>query len=242
MGKARDLTGNKFGRLSVIEFVGQRRTKGGESKRTWLCQCECGKKTTVDTGNLVKGSTTSCGCAAIECRTKHGMYNTRFYQIWGDMKQRCDNSTTECFSRYGGRGISYEEAWQDFMKFKVDMFAQYQDDLTLDRINPNGSYCKENCQWVTKQEQGRNRTMMATNKTGVTGVRQWTDSKNGTLYFVADAQGLGSKKSRHFSTTKYGHTEAFKLACEYREKFIDEFNEEGVNFSEYHGKEKENLK
>lgn len=240
MGKARDLTGEKFGRLSVLEFAGRRRTKGGESKRTWMCLCECGTKTTVDAGNLVRGATTSCGCFDKERRIKHGMHDTRFYRIWEDMKRRCDNQETECFDRYGGRGISYEESWRDFVNFKTDMFEQYEDHLTLDRINPNGNYSKGNCQWATKQEQGRNRTMMTTNRTGVTGVREWTDRKNGTLYFVADAQGLGTKKSRHFSTTKYGYDEAFKLACEYREKFIKEFNEDGVTFSEYHGQEKEN--
>jgi hypothetical protein len=167
------------------------------------------------------------------------MYESRIYQIWADMKVRCDNPNHKSYPIYGGRGITYDADWQKFENFLKDMQENYTDDLTLDRVDPNGSYCKENCQWSTKQEQGRNRTMMATNKTGVTGVRTWTDRKTGTLYFVADAQGIGNKKSRHFSTTKYGHGEAFKLACECRDKFIKEFNDSGVTFSEYHGKEKE---
>lgn len=237
--KALDLEGKVFSRLTVIEFAGRRRTSGGESKRTWRCMCKCGNETVVDTGNLVKGMTTSCGCFDKERRIKHGMHDTRFYRIWEDMKSRCDNPNTECFERYGGRGISYVESWKSFENFRDEMFEGYDENLTLDRIDPNGDYCKENCQWATKQEQGRNRTMMTSNKTGVTGVRTWVDRKNGTLYFVAEAQGVGIRKAKHFSTTKYGHDEAFRLACEWREDFIKEFNEEGITFSEYHGKEKE---
>lgn len=238
--KPRDLTGLKFGRLSSVEFAGTRRTEGGASMRTWKFRCDCGNELIADVGAVVSGNTSSCGCMALEVRTKHGMHNDRFYQIWGDMKVRCDVTTNQSYSSYGGRGISYDPLWKDFMKFKEDMYEGYQEDLTLDRIDPNGNYCKENCRWLTKSEQGRNKTMLSTNTTGVTGVRKWVDGHNGNLYYVADAQGNKTKKSRYFSVNKYGEEEAFKLACEWRHKFIKEFNDEGIIFSEHHGKEKLN--
>lgn len=240
--KARDLTNQKFGRLLAIEFAGSRRTSGGASIRTWECLCDCGEKTVVDAGALLKGNTTSCGCYNKERRIKHGMYETRFYQIWADMKVRCDNPNTQCYPDYGGRGICYDPTWGEFLEFKSDMFESYKDDLTLDRIDPNGNYCKENCKWSTKSDQSRNRTMLITNKTGVTGVREWVDKKNGTLYYVADTQACGEKKSRHFSTAKYGQEGAFRLACEFRNNAVAEFNiEKDARFSEFHGKGRTDL-
>ncbi len=238
--KALDLTGEVFGRLTVLEFAGSRRTSGGISIRTWLCACECGNQTKVDIRALKSGNTQSCGCYFTESHTSHGMHKHRVYTIWADMKNRCDSPNNGSYERYGGRGISYQESWKDFEEFWKDMQEGYSDELTLDRIDPNGNYTKDNCQWSTKDYQGRNRTMMVTNKTGVTGVRTWVDSYNGTLYYVAEAQGLGKKMSKHFSTNKYGVDEAFRLACEFRDKFINDFNESGVTFSEYHGKEKIN--
>lgn len=236
--KAKDLTGLKFNRLTVLEFSGRRRTAGGESKRTWKCECECGNKIVLDGGSLVTGNTTSCGCYDKERRVKHGMHDTRFYDIWSDMKSRCDKPSIPCYERYGGRGISYDPRWSDFLEFKNEMFEGYEDNLTLDRIDPNGDYIKENCRWATKDEQGRNRTMLSTNKTGVTGVRVWIDKKTDTKYFVAEATGSHKRKGKYFSVTKYGEDQAFKLACEFRQKFIEDFNSEGILFSEYHGKEK----
>ena len=241
MAKARDLTSLVFGRLRVVEFAGRRRTSGGESKRTWLCTCECGKETVVDTGGLVTCNTTSCGCFDKERRIKHGMHNSRFYQVWEDMKQRCNNPKSHCYADYGGRGIKHDPLWSDFLEFKADMYDSYEEHLTLDRVDPNGDYCKENCEWSTKSDQSRNRTMLVTNKTGVTGVREWIDRKSGVLYYVAEAQALGKKRSKHFSTAKYGEEGAFKLACEFRANFISELNDQhGARFSEYHGKEKTN--
>lgn len=236
--KAKDLTGLVFNRLTVLEFYGKRRTSGGESKRTWKCSCECGNEIVLDGGALVSGNTTSCGCYDKERRIKHGMSGTRFYDIWVDMKARCDNSSCDCYERYGGRGVKYDAKWSNFLKFKEEMFEDYQDHLTLDRIDPNGDYFRENCKWSTMEEQGRNRTMMVTNKTGVTGVRTWFDSKNNTKYFVAEVHTKDKRKSKHFSVVKYGEENAFILACKFRDNLLKEFEEQGIIFSEYHGKEK----
>jgi hypothetical protein len=88
----------------------------------------------------------------------HGMYQTRLYRIWHGMKNRCLNKKIKDYSRYGGRGITVCNDWLTFMPFMF--WAQesgYTDDLTIDRIDPNGNYCPKNCKWVTVLENSRNR-------------------------------------------------------------------------------------
>ena len=87
---------------------------------------------------------------------KHGFYGTRFYRIWQGMKTRCSNPKHVAYHRYGGRGITYDPKWEKFENFKRDMFPTYKEPLTIDRINNDGNYCKENCRWVSVGEQGKN--------------------------------------------------------------------------------------
>lgn len=238
MPKARDLTGQKFGKLTVLEFAGSRRTSGGEAKRTWLCLCDCGENTIVDTGNLVRDSksTRSCGCFAIETRTTHGMHESRIYQIWGDMKARCDNQDHKSYHRYGGRGISYQNSWKEFSGFVKDMEEGYCENLTLERIDPNKGYFKENCKWTTKTKQARNRTKSGKNKSGVTGVHLWVDRKNGSIYYVASANSLDGKlMNKHYGVNKYGEELAFFLACEHRDIMIQKLNLAGAGYGIKHG-------
>jgi hypothetical protein len=89
--------------------------------------------------------------------TKHGMGNTRIYSIWKNMKRRCDTPTNKSYADYGGRGIIFDPRWAKFEAFYEDMFEGYADNLTLDRKDVNGNYCKENCRWLTIEEQQRGR-------------------------------------------------------------------------------------
>lgn len=150
-----DLTGQRFGKLLVIE-KSKERTKLGAV--LWNCQCKCGNSRLAIAGNLRCGTATSCGCESYSTRKSHGMTNTRTFKSWDSMKQRCLNHNAPDFSRYGGRGIKICESWlNSFAEFLSDM-GERPDATTLDRIDVNGNYEPNNCQWATRSKQQRNKT------------------------------------------------------------------------------------
>lgn len=154
-----DLTGKRYGRLTVIKRV----YKEGDKKTYWMCKCDCGNETVVLASNLKRGHTTSCGCLKIE-RTKetnstHGLSRTRIYHIYKNMKDRTTNDHNIGYKNYGGRSIKICDEWlNDFEKFyNWSMENGYKDGLTIDRINVNGNYEPSNCRWVTMKVQSNNR-------------------------------------------------------------------------------------
>lgn len=154
-----DLTGQKFGRLLVVEESAIR--SGGHLH--WLCECECGKRIVVLGYNLKNGNTKSCGCLRKELaktsNLTHNNTGSRLYVAWVHMKQRCNNSKEYSYKHYGGRGIKVCDEWANsFQSFhEWAMSNGYADNLTIDRIDVNGNYCPENCRWVTFKEQQRNK-------------------------------------------------------------------------------------
>ena len=163
MGKLIDLTGQRFGRLVVVEQVG--RDKNGSV--LWCCQCDCGNKAISIGADLRRGHTQSCGCFHSDkvgeqntlTKTVHGSHGTRLYEIWKGMKARCYNPHHKSYSDYGGRGITVCAEWlHDFAAFqKWAMSHGHRDDLTIDRIDNDKGYSPDNCQWVTMKEQAGNR-------------------------------------------------------------------------------------
>ncbi len=160
MPKFTDLTGLKFGRLTVVSIAG----KNKHGKSLWLCQCECGNEQTIFGTSLVSGNTKSCDClkkeSLVKTHTKHGMSGTRLYVIWKHMTQRCENPNVERYKSYGGRGISVCDEWRKAPSCFINwaMSNGYKEGLSIDRIDVNGNYKPSNCRWVSMEKQTQNKT------------------------------------------------------------------------------------
>ena len=166
MGKLRDLTGQKFGHLLVLERAEDKIYKSKKAV-CWKCKCNCRNIVIVQSSNLVTGNSTNCGCIRKKhCvegikkkNTKHNQSHNRIYSIWQLMKDRCYNINNKNYKNYGRRGIKVCEEWKnDFMSFyNWAMKNGYRDDLTIDRIDVNGNYESSNCRWVTIKQQQNNK-------------------------------------------------------------------------------------
>lgn len=165
-----DLSGQKFGRLTVIK-----RVENIKGRTAFLCKCECGNLINVIGHNLKIGTTKSCGCLLKEQRKincqkmveydkkfkpqqKHGLCKHRLFKIWSNMKDRCLREKNTAYKDYGGRGITVCQEWMDdFINFYIwAMKNGYKDDLSIDRINVNGNYEPQNCRWADSKTQNRN--------------------------------------------------------------------------------------
>ena len=159
----KDLTGKTFGRLTVIKRVENLVQPSGQQKTQWLCRCECGNTTKVTSSNLLRGHSTSCGCFAKESARKRSQTHClsgkeRLYGIWTGIRKRCFTKTCVDFKNYGGRGITLCDEWLNYMNFRTWAFNNgYSDELTIERKDVNKNYCPENCLWIEKREQSRNR-------------------------------------------------------------------------------------
>ena len=154
-----DLVGQRFTRLTVLER---------QYADHWWCRCDCGEVIAVPSYKLKTGHTKSCGCL----RKKHGFWNTnysegtmKFYKMWQSMKARCDNPKNTRYKDYGGRGITYDPRWKDFLAFKEDLYFKYVyakkqkriKNPSFERIDVNKGYNKENCTFLEFLDQMRNR-------------------------------------------------------------------------------------
>lgn len=156
-----DLTGKKFNRLTVIKRAGSKYFPSGQSKPLYLCKCECGNEITVLGSNLTKGNTKSCGCLALNVRTKHKHWGDKVYKCWDNMRSRCHNPKATGYKYWGGRGIKVCDEWRDdfkaFYKYVSKLPHFMEEGYSLDRIDVNGNYEPNNVRWATAKEQTNNR-------------------------------------------------------------------------------------
>lgn len=158
--KPKNISGQRFGRLIVLESTNDRKPNGSI---VWRCLCDCGNITLSISSELKRGNKKSCGClskevAAITAKTKatHGMYLTRTYSIWANLIQRCTNVKSKHYLNYGAKGITVCDKWLKFEGFLEDMGEVPEGDYSIDRINNSDGYYLSNCRWATRAEQNRN--------------------------------------------------------------------------------------
>ena len=155
--KAIDLTGQVFGRLTVVD-----RAPNPEHKQTrWNCLCQCGNETIVFSSNLKSGHTVSCGCFRKETtgihRITHGLSGTTNSKLWSWMKDRCSNPNNPCYAAYGGRGISVCTRWVESLEaFHDDMGERPTPEHSIERQDNDKGYNPCNCYWADKVAQANN--------------------------------------------------------------------------------------
>jgi len=143
---------DRYWMLCVIKEVDKKRWR-----RAFLCKCDCWNTKVIVLDDMRSGMSKACGCQRNKDKFKHWLIRTRQYMIWRKMKDRCSNKREQNYKNYWWRGIRVCDRWQDFMNFREDMKSWYEDHLTIDRIDSNGHYNKENCRRITNAKQQSNK-------------------------------------------------------------------------------------
>lgn len=150
-----DITGYRFGRLTVIE----RADNDKQGNAQWLCRCDCGNKKIVRGKALRKGRTSSCGCLLAQSSsqrmtkmlTKHGYSGSKLYRVYYGMLRRCDNPKEKEYHNYGGRGITVCQEWRENVERFIEwaLVNGYRNGLQIDRKDNDGNYEPSNCRFIT---------------------------------------------------------------------------------------------
>lgn len=193
------VVGKVYGRLTVVARSGTK----------WLCRCQCGNESVVDIGMLNSGDTQSCGCLqkerASRAQKKHGLADkVPEYRTWNSMRMRCRNPKSKDYPRYGGRGITICDRWNDFSNFYADMGKRPSLKHTIDRIDNDGNYEPSNCRWATPKEQRYNVPSTKHPVCGFGTVKEAADAHGARLDRVYVRLGRGWKEKDALTVPKYG--------------------------------------
>lgn len=215
--QVRNLLNQRFGKLIVIE----RRGSDSKGQALWLVRCDCGNEKVLRGHDLTQGKTKSCGCSRIRSCTfySHGLSHTKLHGLWRNIKERCYNPNNKSYRFYGERGIKMCKEWEDdFVSFYNWSYQNgYSEGLQIDRIDPNGDYCPENCRWTDKITQANNtrRNVYATINGETKSLAEWcrilgvnyhsvqTRTYKGWDPVLALTTPFDSKQSRRKKSTKF---------------------------------------
>lgn len=157
MRVAKDISGHRLGSLLVVKIDDNRDSESrSRAKKKWICQCDCGKVKSFFETNLLRGLSTTCGCSKGRKPT-HGLRHKRAYTSWHTMIRRCEDVNCNGYENYSARGITVCEEWHDIEKFYADM-GERPEGTSIDRIDNNKGYYKDNCRWATAREQSLNKS------------------------------------------------------------------------------------
>lgn len=217
MENKEDIIGKKFNKITILDIVGKNKSYNIIVK----CLCDCGNTFETLYTRVKHGRTKSCGCLVVEAfkqgrylKTKHGMYKTRIYRIWCNMKDRCSNINNVRYSSYGGRGIKVCKRWKDsFENFKEDMYESYvkhvedfgEKDTTIERKNVNGNYELTNCTWATLREQTNNQRTHGPQKQFLAFYNSKTYKSNNQMQFAKEHSLIASQISACLSGRRKTH-------------------------------------
>lgn len=181
-----DLTGKKFGMLTVLGMDNRPRT--GHDPVWWICKCDCGNVKSIRGGDIKQRGkefkNVSCGCYKHKRFLTHGEAGTRLYGVWNAIKQRCYNPTCREYKFYGAHGISMCDEWrynyESFMKWCIEHGYDKnapRGKTTIDRIDVYGNYEPNNCRFITMLSQSRNRrnTILLTHNGKTQSLPDWSD-------------------------------------------------------------------
>lgn len=191
MRKVQDLSGNVYYFLTVLKRI------EGTKQPQYECLCKCGNTCIRFGSNLLSGVHNSCGCWRKS--TQHHLKKTGTYITWRSLRNRCNRVSNHNYKYYGGKGVTYDPRWEDFRTFIADM-GMRPEGKTLDRIDSNGMYCKENCRWADIKTQANNKTF---------NVFIEYNGKRQTIMQWADETGLSWSCIRHRLKNQWSTEEIF---------------------------------